>query len=129
MVEPDDTTTCPGLDHLTGLVGGPLPSGRDWVDQRSGLDLRVGATVTSGGIIGTAGGYDGAMSESANETSDQSDQSGEMPEVGTISDEQLPEDLQPKKNPLARNPDEEGDDEDASEPQVDGMPDMGQPGA
>lgn len=55
--------------------------------------------------------------------------SREPPENGLISDEQLPDDLQPAKNPLARDP---GDDDDESggptEAKVEGMPDMGQPG-
>ena len=46
-LSPPTPTTCPGLNHLHDLVRRPLPPGRDWVDQHSGLDLRVGATVTS----------------------------------------------------------------------------------
>jgi hypothetical protein len=60
------------------------------------------------------------------------DVSPEPPENGLISDEQLPEDLQPAKNPLARNPDDEPDSDESdgpSEAKVEGMPDMGQPGA
>ena len=55
-------------------------------------------------------------------------------ENGLISDEQLPDDLQPAKNPLARNPgdDDNTDQSDESggptEAKVEGMPDMGQPG-
>jgi hypothetical protein len=66
------------------------------------------------------------------EESDESTGSDSTPERGYISDEQLPEDLQPKKNPLARNPDDdEDDDEQAAAPpkKVAGMPDMGDPGA
>jgi hypothetical protein len=65
------------------------------------------------------------MSESSNET----------PEVGLIPDE----DLQPEENPLARDPDEDGDDAGDGSPaggsggsgegKVEGMPDMGEPGA
>jgi hypothetical protein len=57
------------------------------------------------------------------------------PETGLVSDEQLPEDLQPDKNPLARDPDDpDHPDQDdgssgASGPKVEGMPDMGEPGA
>jgi hypothetical protein len=78
------------------------------------------------------------MSETTNEPDEtgQSDESVEAPETGMIADEELPEDLQPDKNPLARNPDEEsgagdpsGDDSTGGGPQVDGMPDMGDPGA
>jgi hypothetical protein len=53
----------------------------------------------------------------------------ETPEVGLIPDEDLPEDLQPDKNPLAADPDDEsGSDADSNGPKVDGMPDLGQPG-
>jgi hypothetical protein len=73
------------------------------------------------------------MSNSGEE-SEESTGSDSTPERGYISDEQLPEDLQPKKNPLARNPDddaadEEDDEQAASPPKVAGMPDMGEPGA
>lgn len=57
--------------------------------------------------------------------------SPEPPENGLISDEQLPDDLQPAKNPLARNPGDEGDSDESGGPteaKVEGMPDMGQPG-
>ncbi|HVH93498.1 MAG TPA: hypothetical protein VM688_01115 [Nocardioidaceae bacterium] len=57
--------------------------------------------------------------------------SPEPPENGLISDEQLPDDLQPAKNPLARNPGDEDDSDESGEPtdaKVEGMPDMGQPG-
>ncbi len=81
------------------------------------------------GIIGGPGGYDVPMSESSNERTGQDDGTTETPEVGLIADEQLPEDLQPEKNPLAADPDDEPDDGGSEEPQVDGLPDMGQPGA
>ena len=71
------------------------------------------------------------MSNSGEE-SDESTGSDSTPERGYISDEQLPEDLQPKKNPLARDPDDEDEDaEDGAAPdkKVAGMPDMGEPGA
>jgi hypothetical protein len=78
------------------------------------------------------------MSESSNEPTgsagdaDTGTETGspETPEVGLISDEQLPEDLQPERNPLARDPEDESEDsgEDPSA-KVEGMPDMGQPGA
>ena len=59
-----------------------------------------------------------------------SESSGETPERGLISDEELPEDLQPTDdNPLAKDPDDESEDgkrpEDAK---VEGMPDLGTPG-
>jgi hypothetical protein len=64
------------------------------------------------------------MSESSSEN--------ETPATGLVSDEQLPEDLQPDKNPLARDPDDPGQDDESSDgsgPKVEGMPDMGEPGA
>ncbi len=67
-------------------------------------------------------GYDGTMSENSNER--------ETPDVGLIADDELPEDLQPTDdNPLAKDPDDEGEGDDpAEEPRVEGMPDMGEPG-
>lgn len=55
----------------------------------------------------------------------------ERPDVGLIADEDLPEDLQPTDdNPLAKDPGEESEDKDDSQPgKVEGMPDMGNPGA
>jgi hypothetical protein len=59
------------------------------------------------------------MSETSNED-----------EVGLIPDEDLPEDLRPSdENPLAQDPDDSGDDEDAAPGKVEGMPDMGDPGS
>lgn len=87
-------------------------------------------------------GYDGSMSETEKEPNP--DQQGnvddsrrdlaehEQPEAGLISDEELPQDLQPSDdNPLAKNP---GEDEEPSgagptPDKVEGMPDMGDPGA
>jgi len=77
------------------------------------------------------------MSDTTNEPDETggSDQPVEAPETGLVADEQLPDDLNPDKNPLARNPDEESGDDSSDPdgagdtPQVDGMPDMGQPGA
>jgi hypothetical protein len=70
------------------------------------------------------------MSESSSETG--SSEQHEKPEVGLIPDEDLPEDLQPDKNPLAADPDDESADDGSGaggdEPKVDGLPDMGQPG-
>jgi hypothetical protein len=51
--------------------------------------------------------------------------SGEGTEDQMITDEQLPEDLQPDKNPMARDPDDaRNKTDDESGPDV-GMPDMG----
>jgi hypothetical protein len=79
------------------------------------------------------------MSETTNEPDESSGPAGsggsgdaEAPEPGVIADEQLPDDLNPEKNPLARNPDEESEDdspETGGTDKVEGMPDMGQPGA
>jgi hypothetical protein len=74
--------------------------------------------------------YDGAMTESKSEKSEKSEKSGEG-----ISDDQLPDDLNPDKNPLA-DPEEKGaasgnsdsDDSDGGDKPAEGMPDMGQPG-
>ena len=57
----------------------------------------------------------------------------ETPDVGLISDEELPEDLQPTEdNPLAQDPDtdEPGKDSGAAPgtERVEGMPDAGEPG-
>ena len=74
-------------------------------------------------------GYDAGMSEQSNESQDQ-----DTPDVGLIPDEDLPEDLQPTDdNPLAQDPseseDDEGGDNPSGEKKVEGMPDMGEPGA
>jgi hypothetical protein len=67
------------------------------------------------------------MSESSSETG--ASEQSEKPEVGLIPDEDLPEDLQPDKNPLAADPeDESAGGSGSDEPRVDGLPDMGQPG-
>jgi hypothetical protein len=76
------------------------------------------------------------MSESTNQNSE-SGEERETPDVGLVPDEDLPGDLQPKENPLARDPDDDADDagEDgpaeggSGETKVEGMPDMGEPGA
>ncbi len=87
-------------------------------------------------------GYDGSMSETEHEPNP--DQQGdidsrrdlaehERPEAGLISDEELPEDVRPSDdNPLAKDPDD--DEESSGGPgakpgKVEGMPDMGDPGA
>lgn len=57
---------------------------------------------------------------------------GTKPEIGLVSDEQLPEDVRPTEdNPLAKNPGDEDDDSETgmSGPKVEGMPDAGSPGA
>ena len=67
--------------------------------------------------------------EVATDGSPEAGSSPEAPENGLISDEQLPDDLQPAKNPLARDPGDESDESSGpSEARVEGMPDMGQPG-
>jgi hypothetical protein len=69
-------------------------------------------------------GYDARMSDSSTGPGDGG--SGEGTEDQMITDEQLPEDLQPDKNPMARDPDDERNktDDDGSGADV-GMPDMG----
>lgn len=59
----------------------------------------------------------------------------ETPEVGLVADEELPVDLRPSEdNPLAQDPDDtdgaadRGDAGDGG-PKVEGMPDVGDPGA
>ena len=97
----------------------------------------VAMPAAARGINDRGRGYDGRMSESSNESGGSSnEQTGsaeehETPEVGLVPDEELPEDLQPKENPLAADPDDasDGPGDASSEPQVDGMPDLGQPGA
>ena len=80
----------------------------------------VGATVTPARPAGrdVAGlprrgcGYDAPMSESSNETGNSPDSSPGSDGPGRgITDDQLPDDLNPKKNPLARDPGDEGEEE------------------
>jgi hypothetical protein len=54
----------------------------------------------------SVGGYGAAMSQSPHEPNE-TDQRPETPDVGLIGDDQLPEDLQPEQNVLARDPDDE----------------------
>jgi hypothetical protein len=76
------------------------------------------------------------MSESSANPASSSDGPSGPDDDQLVPDEKLPEDLQPEKNPLARDPD---DDPDApggvprpgggtDGPPAGGMPDMGQPG-
>jgi hypothetical protein len=72
------------------------------------------------------------MSDSTPENEHPSGQSGGSDDQ-LISDDQLPEDLQPAKNPMARDPDDDSFDDDSDDtadsgPSVEGMPDVGQPG-
>ncbi len=56
-------------------------------------------------------GYDACMSESEREQAHDSEETGAVGEVG---DDQLPKDLQPSEdNPLARHPEQTGDEDDA----------------
>jgi hypothetical protein len=54
----------------------------------------------------------------------------EVPEFGLVADEDLPEDLQPAENPLARDPDDQpaGEEESGGTSRVEGVPDLGEPG-
>ena len=57
----------------------------------------------------------------------------ERPEVGLVGDEDLPEDLRPDDNPLARNPGDDDTDQQGGPGspagEVEGKPEMGDPGA
>jgi hypothetical protein len=77
-------------------------------------------------------GYDDLMSDSTPES--ESGTTQETPDQGLISDEQLPDDLRPDKNPMAKEPDDSeggvaaapsapGGPQDSG-----GAPDAGQPG-
>ncbi len=55
------------------------------------------------------------------------------PDERLVPDEKLPEDLRPEENPLARDPEDEGEDAVAGDPTDPGpsdesLPDAGQPG-
>jgi hypothetical protein len=57
----------------------------------------------------------------------------ESEQPGAVTDDQLPEDLQPTDdNPLAKDPSETEEEDDGAGPggdtKVEGMPDMGEPG-
>ncbi len=66
------------------------------------------------GVARRHSGYDGPMSESRqDDENDSSTTTSEDGEQRGVTDEQLPEDLQPTEdNPLARHPDQTGDDDD-----------------
>jgi hypothetical protein len=73
------------------------------------------------------------MSESTSEN--ETGSTHETPDQGLIGDEQLPDDLRPDKNPMARDPDEDpqgaiaGDEGgDSAGPPAGGAADAGQPG-
>lgn len=87
-------------------------------------------------MSGRPAGYDTAMSESTGENENQSTGGDDQSEEGRITDEQLPDDLDPEKNPLAAEPDDSEDSSGAA-PGGPGGPggegadlgaDMGQPG-
>jgi hypothetical protein len=67
------------------------------------------------------------MSEPTSEN--ESGTTNDTPDQGLISDEQLPEDLQPEKNPMAQPPDDDPDGgQGLGGPAPGGAPDAGQPG-
>jgi hypothetical protein len=71
-------------------------------------------------------GHREGMSNSGDESATDTD------DTGYISDDQLPEDLRPSENPLARNPEDDDSDEDRDAgpgAAVEGMPDLGDPGS
>jgi hypothetical protein len=109
-------TTSPGPGHRFPGLSSTGP----WGTRRRGR----------GRLPRAAFGYDGPMSDSTPEN--QSGGSGGSDDQ-LISDDQLPEDLQPAKNPMARDPDDDSFDDDSDDdsqggPSVEGMPDAGQPG-
>jgi len=71
----------------------------------------VGATVMSAccppGLTGCGSGYDVAMSEPTSESP--SPDSSEGDDDRLIPDEKLPDDLNPEKNPLAAEPDDDAE--------------------
>jgi hypothetical protein len=69
-----------------------------------------------------SGGPDGSSGQDGSQGSaDSGDSGGSAPEPGAISDEQLPEDLQPTEdNPLARHPRQTGDEDDKIGANVEG---------
>ncbi len=69
------------------------------------------------------------MSEASNETESTTGSStvDQQDAPGTITDEQLPDDLNPEKNPLAAEPDED-EDTGLSAPNAGAGQDLGQPG-
>ncbi|HET9828306.1 MAG TPA: hypothetical protein VFQ11_07345 [Nocardioidaceae bacterium] len=67
------------------------------------------------------------MSEPTSEN--ESGTTNDTPEQGLVSDEQLPEDLQPEKNPMAQPPDDDPDGaQRAGGPMPGGAADADQPG-
>jgi hypothetical protein len=78
-------------------------------------------------------GYDETMSDSTPEN--ESGTTQDTPDQGLISDEQLPDDLRPDKNPMAKAPDDDSEGDGAAAPTAPGGPqdaggaaDAGQPG-
>jgi len=120
----------------SGLAREAAPSRVEigWINATAPTPVgAVAMPAAARGINDRGRGYDGRMSESSNEQTGSAEEH-ETPEVGLVPDEELPEDLQPKENPLARDPgDDSGDDASgeggSDDTKVEGMPDMGQPGA
>jgi hypothetical protein len=75
------------------------------------------------------------MSESSNESDRKPEDAPDSSEPGVIGDEELPEDLQAEKNPLARDPEEaeeeraRGSGDGIGGSGAGGQPDPGQPGS
>lgn len=104
--------------------------------------MSSGPGAVHGRVGGPRSGYHAGMSEPEHEPTpgrqpsdaDRDLAEHERPDVGLISDEELPEDLRPSDdNPLAKDPDDsDGKDSGGPAPspdRVEGMPDMGNPGA
>ena len=71
-------------------------------------------------------GYQGSMSESTPDN--ESGTTKDSPAQGLISDEQLPDDLRPDKNPMAEEPDDDADGDSGPGGPATGGPDSSQPG-
>ena len=113
---PATPTTCSGFDHhpllreLLTWCGRPLPLAPRLGGSTQWPRPLVGVTVlctgwaarprSQAGFTPPSPGYDVLMSESSSEK-DQTSDGGKG-----ITDDQLPDDLNPEKNPLARDPED-----------------------
>lgn len=99
---------------------------------REAAPSRATLTTASRGVPAPRVGYDVAMTDSEPETSRPADRDTGSDDDQLVSDEQLPEDLQPAKNPMAREPGEDDERGGLSAPGSDApapaTPDAGQPG-
>ena len=106
------TDGVPGLtviqDHRSGpdLVGATVTSGRCHGTDRTGPD-RTGPDRSGAGLTRRGRGYDVAMSEPTSESPGPDSSAGESDDDRLVPDEKLPDDLNPEKNPLAAEPDDD----------------------